>query len=190
MNRTEGLVVVDRLALLRTARRAGRLAEFRNDEAQEGVFRRYRGFDGGVWPVQAHPQFATTEGLANEADKAAVEAYLRALPNSADCDLLLLVRGNAADFVDAPRPGWSFAGFDVGFFESEWSHFSVVLNEVIFGNIPELVSFTAKLGPCLLFASLDDALALGAAYRRVANAGGDVEQGDVQPIAVWLPLFN
>ena len=190
MTRTEGLVVVDRLAFLRMARRSGRLAGPRNGESPDSVFRRYRGFDGGVWPVQEHPQFATTEGLADEADRAAVEAYLRTLPNAVDCDLLLLVRASAAGFEGAPRPEWSFAGLDVGFFESEWSHFSVVLNEVIFGNIPELVSFTDKLGPYLLFESLDDALALASAHMRIANAGGDVEQGDFEPMAVWLPVHT
>jgi hypothetical protein len=187
MNRTEGLLVVDRLALMRLALRADRLKGLRDGEAPEAVFRRYRGFDGQPWPVEAHPQFRTDGGLAGVADRRAVEAYLRGLPNAGDCELLLLVRVDTAAFKGTHRAGWSFAGFDVGFFESEWSHYSVVLHQVIWGRLPELASFANRLGPYLLLGALRDALALVSAHERVRAAGGDVEEGAVQPMAVFLP---
>src|SRR5215831_20965336 len=133
MTRQSGLLVVNRSDLMRKAERSGSLA---NRTASLGisaeeVFRRYRGFDGEVWPMEVHTALHGEDGLGNPSQLQSIEEYARKLPSPQESDIILLVRRGVSD--DIRRLQWRPIGFDVGFFESEWSHFSVILHEVIWG---------------------------------------------------------
>lgn len=192
MNRRIGILVVNRLELMDRAVRAGVLAKRKPavEIPGEEVFRRYRGFDGVPWPDLEHPEFRTENGLAAVTDWSLVDQYVRKLPRHEDCDLVLLARpGTDAETVR--KSGWTAAGFDFGYFDSEWSHFSVVLNEVLFGVHSELRSFASRLNEHLLLGTLGDAVALLTERNRLAQTGVDLEQGDVmEPIAIFLDAKN
>jgi hypothetical protein len=189
MNRRIGILVVNRLELMGRAVRAGVLAKRKPavEIPGEEVFRRYRGFDGVPWPDLEHPEFRTENGLAAVTDWELVIQYARKLSQREDCDLVLLARLGTDD-ERVRQSGWTAAGFDLGYFDSEWSHFSVVLNEVLFGVHSELRSFASRLNEHLLLGTLEDAIALLAERNRLAGTGVDLEQGDLmEPIAVFLP---
>ena len=69
-----GIVVIDRLELMRQARRSGVLAKRTPAVAlpAEEVFHHYRGFDGQIWPTLERRPFSTDGGLAAPSDWAAV----------------------------------------------------------------------------------------------------------------------
>ncbi len=188
MIRPPGLLVVNRLELMRKAERAGSLA-YRDPAlaiSAEEIFRRYRGLDGVAWPTEGHPPLRTEDGLAEPSQLAAIEQYARKPPFPHDNDIILLVPGGASN-QDIQGLGWRAIGFDVGFFESELSHFSVVLNEVIWGRIDELRSFAGKLNEHLLLKTLGDAQALARVHDSLAREGRDVEDGEVEPFAIYVP---
>lgn len=184
-NRT-GLLVVNRIWLLHRAMAAGVLSKRRPalDLTPEEAFRRYRGFDGEPWPDRNHPEFQTEDGLASVAQELAVVDYVRRLPNAEDSELIALAPVGVTQLVVSS--GWIFAGFDVGYFESEWSHFSIVLSEVLWGVCDELRLFAGRLNEHLLFWRREDAQALLELHHRLAQQGERLEEGEFEPISIFL----
>jgi len=75
-------------------------------------------------------EFSTEDGLASVEDWPLVREYKEKLPRCEECDIIMLARPGTDDEA-VRRAGWAAAGFDLGYFDSEWSHFSIVLNEVL-----------------------------------------------------------
>jgi hypothetical protein len=189
MSRESGILVVDRFDLMRRGVRAGVLASRRPalSVSTEEVFRRYRGFDGVAWPELDHPAFPIVEGLAAVSEYLAVKEYAGRLPGASRCDVLLLADVDA-DVAALGMAGWESVGIDVGFFESEWSHYSVLLNEVLFGVNPELRSYSARLNQHLLLRARSDAEELLSERQRLAGLGRDLESvSSMEAIAIMLP---
>jgi len=188
MNPKSGILVVNRFELMRRAAGAGVLAkrEPALSIPHDEVFRRYRGFDGLSWPELDPRGFRVHDGLAAIADYPLVDEYARALAQAAECDVIVLAQHGAA--IEAIREaGWSAAGFDLGYFESEWSHFSIILNEVLLGVHVELRSFAGGLNEHLLLAKPEDAVPILTERNRLAKLGNDFEQEvQAEPIAVFL----
>ena len=189
MSRQSGILAVNRFEFLRVARKTGALAGLKPavDTSTEEAIRRYRGFDGLAWPDQEDGALRLEEGLAAIKDWPIVNRYIQNLPNASEWDVILLSRlGPTRESV---RPAdWSHAGFDVGYFQSQWSHFSVILNEVVFGIHPELRLFASRLNEHLLLSSLESASELIAERKRLAGAGKDLEAVmRLETFAVLLP---
>jgi hypothetical protein len=68
-----------------------------------------------------------------------------------------------------------FLGFDVGMFNSEWSHCSSILNEVLFGNEPKMRAFAARLNEALLLSTADDVRELLALRESLLKRGAALE---------------
>jgi hypothetical protein len=103
----------------------------------------YRGFDGIAWPGDTLRDLEIDDGLSPLTELAKIREYYDKAEESMD---LVYLSGA----VSAAVPGFFFAGFDVGYFESEYSHYSVILNEIIFGTHPELIRFGTRLNDSLL----------------------------------------
>ncbi len=89
---------------------------------------------------------------------------------------------------DAPPPHFSFLGFDVGYWESAYNHFSVVMNEVIFGKSDCLTSFFKKLNCNLLFDSMELAHQLISNRLKVSNRESrmiETVEEEVIPVAIF-----
>jgi hypothetical protein len=184
--KTPGVLVVNRPALLRQALAHGGL-EKRVPSCNcthEDVFSRYRGFDGQAWPALEHAEFQTEEGLASLADLSAVENYLGRIDRSDECDLIVLASPDLNP--DDVPVGIHFLGIDLGFFESEWSHFSSILHEVVYGLEAELRAFSERLNEALLFDTIHDACDLQATRERLVRSGADIETcAAVEPVAIY-----
>ena len=136
--------------------------------------------------MEGHTALHGEDGLGDPSQLRSIEEYARKLPSPQESDVILLVRrGVSAE--DIERLGWRPIGFDVGFFESAWSHFSVILNEVIWGTIDELRSFAGKLNEHLLLNDIGDAQALVSRHDVLASQGEDVEEGEMEPFAIYVP---
>ena len=186
MSRRTGIVVIDRLKLLRDHENShgAPMRAPSIEGSHEEICRRYRGFDGFLWPELEHRDFATEDGLADLKDLDEVDAYLMKLPSRSDCDIVVLSRDDAARLRD---PQWNHIGFDIGYFDSEWSRFSVIMNEVIYGTVPELRQFANELNKQLLFDNLECAHLLMKEREKVAALGADVEKAEcIEPIAIFV----
>jgi hypothetical protein len=179
-------LVVNRFELLRRAEKSGSLSKRvpAREMTHEEVFRRYRGFDGLAWPNLEHAEFQTDEGLADFADLGPVDAYVQRLAHPEECELIALARLDVAGFG---LGDWRPAGFDIGYFESEWSHFSVLLNEVIYASRLELRRFASALNKNLLVPTMELALDVIAERGLLLETGADIEEAPhVEPIAIFL----
>ena len=193
MKREAGLLVVNRLQLLRVGTRSEALSRRAPSRggSWDDVFTTYRGFDGLAWPAREHPRFATQDGLASVGDVELVDDYVAELGCAAECDVVILARQGWVPPRAAEKHGWFFAGFDLGCFESEHSHFSVVLNEVLCGGLAEMRRFSDALNEQLLVSSVDECTALLGQRRAVAAAGADVEElEDLEAIGIFVRSLN
>lgn len=169
-----GLLVVNRLALFRLARRGGnpkRQASVGLDV--EEVFRRYRGFDGMAWPSLEGSSIRIEDGLAKQSDLSSVLQYLALIPEGGECDLIGVASGEESIWT---KIGWRRLGIDVGYYDSEWSHYSIVLNEVLFGADEEMRTFSARLNDSLLFEDEKAVAELYSARKRAIAKAIDIER--------------
>jgi hypothetical protein len=189
MMRPSGILVVNRLELMRTASRSSVLPQRAPALSlpPADVFLRYRGLDGAPWPGPEHLPFDTEDGLAGLADWPEVKTYLDGLPCRDECDVVVLAC-QPTDTDRVPDSEWVSAGIDVGYFESEYSRFSVILNEVIFGAHDELRRFGDRLNEHLLLPSLNDARELLSERGRLRSGGADLEHEPpfMEPITVFI----
>lgn len=188
MSVKSGLLAVDREALLRRAEAAGTLT--RRTPALElspsDAFAVYRGFDGLAWPVGPPAGVRMSDGLVDPAMLPLVRADLAARATSKTDVLLLTWMGESQ--VPELQPGWVHAGIDIGYYESEFSHYSIILNEVIFGIHDNLRAFGRILNGHLLLPSPEKAGAVLSARKELADRNADLEEvSDPQIVHVALP---
>lgn len=182
-----GVLVVDRGWLLDKARSSGMLHS-RKPEAfgmgsGEDTFQRYRGFDGLAWPGGAPRSIPVVEGLAEIDLLRAAVHYASVSGRGWDVVVLSAMR---LDMEVVVRQHLVFRGFDVGFFESEWSHFSSLLNECLFGSNERLRSFAARLNSSMLFANEADAGVYLNVRDEMARSGVSLESGPPMiPYAIY-----
>jgi hypothetical protein len=191
MTRTTGLLVVNRIEMMRKTSRVLASRTPALPLAIDTIFHRCRGLDGNVWPELEHPSFQIEDGLADIPDWSHIRKYAHELPCHAECDIIALSMADV-DFTLMQRPGWTAAGFDVGYLASEWSRYSVILNEVLFGMYDELKSFAARLNENLLLPTLEDGRELIVERARLFALGRDLEREPpaVIPITVYVPIHS
>jgi hypothetical protein len=165
--RREGLLLVER---------------FSTTAAPE-VRRRYRGFDGVAWPGETIRDIGLSDGLAPISELRRLVPYVAGVEG---VDLVYCVIGSSE-----PRDDLRFLGYDVGWYTSEYSHFSVILHEIIFGHLPRLTAYAEQLNEALLFDSLQ-AVADVIADRSLESRrpGADLEDAndeEIAPVMVFAP---
>ena len=184
-----GILAVNRQSLLRLALKNGKLRTRPPalPMTHEQVFSAYRGFDGTAWPEPEPPPFPIVNGLARPKDLVLVENYTKELRARDECDIIGLAIAGGREFEGRDSP-WIWAGFDVGFFESQWSHYSTILNEVVFGAHSALRAFAKLLNQALLFESDEQVASLLALRAELARGGADVEesQSGMQRVSIYV----
>jgi hypothetical protein len=110
-----------------------------------------------------------------------VREYLR---ETKECEAIALTDCDG----DTPVNGWVRLGIDLGYFHSQWSHYSVILNEVLFGAQPELRSYAGRLNAHLLFSNLEECRSAMSERKVVGSRGADIENDDVWPITIFVPV--
>jgi hypothetical protein len=187
-NGHEGFLVLDRLALYRLSQtRTKRIVAPSVGFDAEETFKRYRGFDGAPWPELGSGGAPFDGGLVPMDQLASVREYFSRRAVREEFDLIALV--HTAAFREYLRGlGWRSAGYDVGYFESEWAHYSGILNEVLFGSHGKLRAFASRLNGSLLFDRSDDADAFVGAHLSASAEGADVEHvGEFSAIEIFIP---
>lgn len=163
MFENDGLLVVERYRPERDAS-AGYTAH--------DVLNRYRGFDGIAWPGQLINDIALTNGLASLHDLDLLREYVVKIGRP-DVDLVYCANVEPVDLVD-----FEFAGFDVGYYCSEYLHYSAILNEVLYGSSPEMISHARFLNTHLLFETEARARDFLVTRAAVLRTRADLERGD------------
>jgi hypothetical protein len=172
VTRRSGLLLVERYAAVRPSAIG---------VDAENAMNAYRGFDGIAWPGETIRDFQLQNGLASVLE---LEKVLSAYTNLRD-GLVDVVYFPSYD--SAPPPGFFFAGYDVGYFESEYSCYSVILNEIIFGTVPELTVFGAALNESLLAPAGEVCEHLMRRRLAALASGVDLERGPAEIVS--LPIY-
>lgn len=154
----------------------------------EEVESRYVGLECEPWPDETAPP------SLGEYPQLAPEPLLPLLRKVYEDDkarggtlrLLYLARPRSNRPQSGPE-GFVFAGYDFGFFEQRYGHYSVVLNEVIFGFYQDLRAFGKHLNRNLLMDSVDAVRFLARVRERLMRSGADLETwGFCAPAAVYV----
>jgi hypothetical protein len=155
----------------------------------ETIRKQYRGFDGVLWPTDVESLDLVDGLLPFENFDDAKNYQLNQCAGAAD----LVLIADAADSQHAQNSliGAQFLGYDYGYFVSEDSHFSSLLNEVMYGVHDEMRSFAAHLNNALLLGSLARAAELHrtrvALKSRGCHLEGEPAEGHFAPIAIFTP---
>jgi hypothetical protein len=179
---TNGILVVDRLGFFRRLARRDRVDAgcVALGLTGEETFTRYRGFDGDAWPSLGTNSFVRDDGLASPSDWPSVRQYMI---GKNECEAIALTDVDG----EIPVRGWVRLGIDIGYFHSQWSHYSVILNEVLFGMQAELRNFAGQLNANLLFETKDQCRSALTERNDLASRGADIESEDVGPITIFVP---
>ncbi|HYC93583.1 MAG TPA: hypothetical protein VEO54_30535 [Thermoanaerobaculia bacterium] len=171
---TGGLLVVERYVSDRSPH--GHFTEM-------AVRHRYRGFDGHAWPGNLVNDVELIDGLAPLSELDKLLPYWKGIGDAA-VDLVYCSFGE-----DPELSGFQFLGFDAGYFCSEYLHYSIVLNEVLYGSASVMTAFAAELNEHLLFDTEARAQALLTVRQGIARSEASLEIGDepLQPIAIFAP---
>ncbi|HEU4886921.1 MAG TPA: hypothetical protein VFV49_03470 [Thermoanaerobaculia bacterium] len=172
MERSSGLLLVERYAAAKPTA-IGRLPE--------EAMRAYRGFDGIAWPGETIRDVEIRDGLAPVTEFEKIMSYYE----KADDGALDLVYFPSDDGDDIS--GFVFAGFDIGYFESEYLYYSVILNEIVFGAVLDLTSFGVKLNESLLAPTEEVCSELLQRRLKVLGTTADVERGPEEMVAI--PIY-
>jgi hypothetical protein len=177
-----GLLVVERIWANPENIRISRKPALPLSVAEIG--RRYRGIDGRPWPgVSPSKRPLLVDGLAALQDVDRVNRY-RAAACPLSCDLIYIVHPHSDEYTLTPA-GYAFLGFDFGFYESEWSVYSVIFHEVIYGWHDRLRVHAGGLNDSLLAPSLDLVRGIEASFLDLLREGADLETGTMVPIRVY-----
>jgi len=116
----------------------------------------YRGFDGlSLWLTEdevmdREMEFLLHGAIASLSELEEVKRVFRTARRD-EQDLLYCIVFDVARPVRKEDIDLPFFGFDFGFIQSPWSHFSVVLNEVVSGILEPMRRFSKYLNSHILF---------------------------------------
>ena len=144
----------------------------------EDVWRTYRGFDGEAWPgLEDTDTLGLVHGLVPPGDLRLLEPRIREQWSQPSHELLYLRSLDAGAESKAPplQDGLALLGSDFGYYESEHSHYSALLHELLYGTYDELRQFASRLNAALLFENATDAWAFGRTRDTLLQRGADLE---------------
>lgn len=149
--------------------------------SHEEILLQYRGIDG--WPVEGdEPRGADSEGSLSASGL--LSSYSEALEraqsqaNPARCDVLLVSRDSVPSRLPNLPAQFDLLGYDFGFLCTASYSYSVVLNEVLYGQYPELRRIASDLNQHLLLPSTTAMQDLIETRARLIAGGADLETLD------------
>lgn len=183
-----GILVIDRMHFLK------RVATLTREPAchmpHEEVHKRYRGVDGGLaWPESEKTSFELRNGIAPLSVLKQVREYFLQIV-ARDVTDMIVISSSGIENSQLCEPIYRFLGYDVGFVESAWSHYSVVFGEVIYGIVPDMRAYASRLNQSLLFDSLSDAQSLVEVHELLKRRGVGLEDGNMEVIAIHEPSIT
>lgn len=180
MTTNSGIVVLDREAFVRRVAPA----TLEQGSRSKQILARYRGLEGEPWPDSPLSPFVQDGQPVGIEHSAIVGAHVGG-QEAFGSDAVLLGCCDL-DSRELERLGWVYAGYDVGYFEGEWSHYSSIFHEVLFGAQTELRDFVHHLNSYYLFPTLELAVEFATERERLLRSGRDVESGPVEPVAIHI----
>lgn len=148
--------------------------------SHEELRTRYRGFDGWAWPEITSVGSPSLDcGLADLRQNSVVEAYYREVSKAYPCDLLYLdFSDRVPSALTAADLGFSFLGYDYGYYLSEHNYFSSLFHEVIYGLHNDMKEYAKFLNDNLLFTSIEIVRRLDDTRTRLLRSAADLERDE------------
>jgi len=150
------------------------------DLSEDQLARSYRGIDGRPWPEELSLSIPRDGGLLGIEHWASLDAMAASQTNGNVYDAVILATGSSVELSSV-----AFLGFDVGFYNDEYSVFSSIYHEAIHGPQLELRRYASRLNESLLFSTSADADSFRELRDDLRRRGRDVEHDDCYAIAVF-----
>lgn len=146
---------------------------------------RYKGIEGCPWPgLEKTQNVSLVCGVAPADQYELVLEYYRCTCADIKCDMIYIIQGSY-DIPSLPS-GFTFCGYDYGYYSSEYDSYSVVWNEVLFGRHQSLRDFGGMLNMHLLIPTVELVDKLALVRGELVRAGADLEVDEPSyPIAVY-----
>jgi hypothetical protein len=148
----------------------------------------YAGFDGVSWPNLECSPHEGSDVPAPLNQFSLVERYFSSLSTGSGARLIALTEPSSSG-AGLPE-NWRLLGFDAGWYRASYSHFSLILNEVICGRYNELITFRNRLNEHSLFSELKMVEELVAAHDAMERAGADVEHSPAPGSLGGFAIFS
>jgi hypothetical protein len=180
-------LIVAQTLNFRTAEKAGRknVLGLSPHEIEE----RYVGLDCEPWPEDASPpSMGEFAGLAPLSELPLVQQrYLALKRRDPSARLLYLAKCDIGEPRDpSPPNGFESLGYDYGFIDSQFNHYSVLANEVLYGLYERMASFAAHLNGRLLLPTFDLIRFLNRVRNELLEEGADLERWDESyPVGIF-----
>ena len=143
----------------------------------------YQGFDKEAWPGLNLQKTNLEEGLASLEQFNNVIEYYKNLSGSSL--IYLNFSKLSSQIPKLVQDKFNFLGYDYGYFLSEDNYFSVILNEIIFGNYKEMTAYAKFLNKNLLFSDLKITDDLSETRSNLLREGADLEgEEEFVPIGI------
>ncbi len=153
------------------------------------ILEAYSGFEGRAWPhAKTLDVVGLVEGLMPHTQMGTLETYVSDVSKICPVSVLYCQVGATGPLPMRLSGKVNFAGFDFGVFDPIEDSFSVVFNEVIYGNLPGMGWLAKRLNHCLLLKTLEDIELVASTRQCLQNEGADLErmEGDEKPVPVAM----
>jgi hypothetical protein len=148
---------------------------------REGRATHYRGFDGSaIWPEELLLTIKRTDGLAELDQWAALDTIAR--EHSAVFPYDAVIVAHAPSMIVAPGATELF-GYDFGWYDAEYSHFSSIRNEAM-RNVPDL--WRDGFNEYGLLPTLEDVDRYAAMRESLRREGANIELAGPEPYPIMV----
>lgn len=180
----QGWIVIERSDRYST-RGESILAENHSRFSMADILHRYKGIEGIPWPdSDINIGKLVCSGMAPIERYDEVLAYYDLIRNDRRCEIIYIMQYGTAP-SDLPD-GYTFCGYDYGYYLSEDNYYSIIFNEVIFGRYQALRDYIDTLNDNLLLPSKESVNDLESVRCRLIEEKADLEVDEVPyPIAVY-----
>jgi hypothetical protein len=159
---SEGLLVIKRVNYWEDSKYSPEKLEASVPMDIKLILIRYKGIDGEAWFLNPpEDSIPLKDGLSSIEHYQKVIDYFKNMRKEGLCDLIYLANAESELPPRLTSNGWFFCGYDYGMYLGEYNSWSVVFQEILFGQIPGMREFAKRLNTNLLFDKLEDAFELG-----------------------------
>lgn len=152
------------------------------DLSEKGIAEKYRGIDGRPWPQEISPILLRDNGLASTSQWPILATLAKEHSNDRVYDAVVLCK---SPLTAARNLYLEFLGFDFGFYDDEYSVYSSIYHEIIYGSVADLRRYATRLNESLLLPTAIDVDEYRKTRESLRTIGHDIEQEPCYEIAIF-----
>ncbi len=175
-NKREGFLVIRRINYFSDNRYSTKESKPSIKKDCDEILKNYKGIEGEAWPLDTNMlDKYMVRGLASLEMNEEIVAYHNEAAKKYLCDLLYISTDSTLNLIDNLSDKFSYCGIDYGLYTSEYNNYSVIFNEVIYGQYEEMREFAKFLNDDLLLPSVEVIKEICKIRKMLVLSGADLE---------------